>query len=71
VEVVYMLGLAVAFMAGCMAGWFLTQAHFERIASAEREYECELAEVEELYAARAMLRRMSPGDQPGGSHLTD
>lgn len=62
-DAVYILGLAMAFIAGCVAGWLVTRTHFERNASGEREYERELAEAEEIYVARAILRRMPPYDQ--------
>jgi hypothetical protein len=68
---VYILGLAVAFIAGGVTAWLVTQAHFERIASTKREYERELAEAEELYVAQAMLRRMTPYDQMGDNESID
>jgi hypothetical protein len=70
-DAVYVLGLVMAFIAGCVAGWLVTQARFERLASAEREYEHELAEAEELYVARAILRRMPPYDRMGENEPID
>jgi hypothetical protein len=59
-DAVYILGLVMAFIAGCVAGWLVTRTYFERNASSEREYERELAEAEEIHVARAILRRMPP-----------
>jgi hypothetical protein len=64
-DAIYVLGLVMAFIAGCVAGWLVTQANFERKASAQREYERELADSEEFYVARAILRRTPPYDQMG------
>jgi hypothetical protein len=68
---VFVLGLVVAFIAGCVAGWLVTRAHFERKAFVEREYERELAQAEEIHVARAILRRMQPYDQMGHNEPID
>jgi hypothetical protein len=70
-DALYVVGLVMACITGCVAGWLLTQARFERIASAEREYERELAEAEELYVARAILRRTPPYNQMEGNEPID
>jgi iron only hydrogenase large subunit-like protein len=70
-DALYIVGLAMACVTGCVGGWLVTQARFERIASAEREYERELAEAEELYVAQAILRRMPLYNQMGDNETID
>jgi hypothetical protein len=56
--IVYVLGLLGSLLVGGTAGWLITLTHFERVASRQQEYEKEMAEAQELYAAHALLRRM-------------
>jgi hypothetical protein len=56
-DFVYGAGLVAALVTGGAAGWLGTILHFEHVTMRERGYERELAETEELLAARAALRR--------------
>jgi hypothetical protein len=56
--IVYVLGILAALLVGGVAGWLITLSHFEQISSKRQEYENEMAETQELYAARALLQRM-------------
>jgi hypothetical protein len=56
--IVYVLGPVAGLIVGGVAGWLITLSHFERMAARREEYENEVAEAQELYAARALLRRM-------------
>lgn len=56
----YGVGLAMALLTGGTVGLFLTAAHYERIASQQREYEKEMAEGRDFYVALAMLRHIKP-----------
>lgn len=56
--IAYGLSLLGALLVGAGLGWLVACLHFELIAARGPEYEAELAEVQELYAARALLRHM-------------
>jgi uncharacterized membrane-anchored protein YhcB (DUF1043 family) len=58
--IVYSMSLVAALLAGLAIGWLATFLYYGHVASQQREYEREMAEVQELNAARAMLRRLKP-----------
>ena len=60
----FCLGLLAALLVGGATGWLATFGYFERIKREQREYEREVAEAQEMLAARAMLRQMK--GQPRG-----
>jgi hypothetical protein len=62
VTIIYSVGLAMALLTGGAIGLVLTLAHYERISSRQREYEREIAEGRDLYAALAMFRHIKPVD---------
>jgi hypothetical protein len=62
VTIIYSIGLAIALLTGGAIGLFLMLAHYERISSQQREYERELAEGRDFYAALAMFRHIKPVD---------
>ncbi len=56
--ILYEVGLVLALLIGGVLGQLLTASHYEQIAARQREYEKEMAEGRELYAALAMFRRV-------------
>ena len=54
-------GLVLALLIGGAIGLLVTAAHYEQIALRRWEYEKEVAEGREIYAALAMFRRVKPG----------
>jgi hypothetical protein len=65
VIIFYDVGLALALLTGGAIGLLVTAAHYEQIALRRWEYEKEIAEGREIYAALAMFRRIKP------EHLSD
>jgi hypothetical protein len=63
VAIIYAVGLAIALLTGGAIGQFLTAAYYGRIAAQHREYEKEIAEGRDLYAAMTILRHIKP-DHP-------
>lgn len=61
--VILVLVFLAALAAGAAAGCLMTIEHYERLAARQQADEEELAEVEELYAAWATLRREQPLDR--------
>jgi hypothetical protein len=55
------IGLVLALLIGGLTGLTLTRAHYEQIAMRQRQYEAEVAEHRELYAALALYRRFKSG----------
>jgi hypothetical protein len=58
--IMYSIGLLTALLTGGAIGWLVTLAHFERLGANHREYEREMEEAEEFYAARGLLQQMKP-----------
>jgi hypothetical protein len=54
-------GLVLALLIGGLIGLTLTKAHYDEIAMRQRQYEAEIAEYHELYAALALYRRFKAG----------
>jgi hypothetical protein len=63
VVILYDVGLVLALLIGGAIGLLVTAAHYEHVALRRWEYEREVAEEQELYAALAMFRRIKP-DHP-------
>jgi hypothetical protein len=59
--ILYDVGLVLSLLAGGVIGLMLTTARYERIAVRQRQYEAEVAEHQELYAALALYRRFKSG----------
>jgi hypothetical protein len=64
VIILYDIGLALALLTGGAIGLLVTAAHYEQIALRRWEYEKEMAEGREIYAALAMFRRIKPEHPP-------
>jgi hypothetical protein len=60
VVIIYDAGLVLALLVGAAIGLLVTAAHYEQIALRRWQYEKEVAEGRELYAALAMFRRIKP-----------
>jgi hypothetical protein len=58
------LALLIALLIGGAGGWLVATARHHRLAERERNYEREVADYQELYAAWAMLRRTRCADAP-------
>jgi hypothetical protein len=63
VVIIYEAGLVLALLIGATVGLLITAAHYEQVALRQRQYEEEIAEGRELYAALAMILRIKP-DHP-------
>jgi hypothetical protein len=63
VVILYDIGLVLALLIGGAIGLLVTAAHYEQVALRRWEYEREMAEGREFYAALAMFRRINP-DHP-------
>jgi hypothetical protein len=61
VVIIYDTGLVLALLIGGAIGLLVRAAHYEQIALRRWEYEKEIAEGREIYAALAMFRRVKPG----------
>jgi hypothetical protein len=59
-DVPYAFGLLAALLVGGAGGWLGTFGYFAWRAAQERAYEKQLAEEEDIYLARDLLRRMNP-----------
>ena len=59
------IGLVLALLIGGLAGLTLTRARYDQDAMRKRQYEAEVAEYQELYAALALYRRFKSGKSPG------
>lgn len=59
---VLLLGLLV----GGALGWLTVAGHYRRRESERQRYEAELSEVQDLYAAWALLRRVQATGCPDG-----
>jgi hypothetical protein len=57
-------GLVLALLIGGLIGLTLTKAHYDQIAMRQRQYEAEIAEHHEFYAALALYRRFKAGKSP-------
>jgi hypothetical protein len=55
------IGLVLALLIGGLTGLTLTKAYYEQNAMRQRQYEAEVAEHQELYAALALYRRFKSG----------
>ena len=58
--IVYDAGLVLALLVGGAIGLLVTVSHYEQIALRRWQYEKEVTEGRELYAALAMFRRIKP-----------
>ena len=58
--IIYDAGLVLALLVGSAIGLLVTAAHYEQITLRRWQYEKEVAEGRELYAALAMFRRIKP-----------
>ena len=54
------VGLVLALLIGGVIGLTLATARYDRIAMRQRQYEAEVAEYQEFYAAMALYRRFKP-----------
>ena len=57
--ILYDIGLVLALLIGGAIGLLVTAAHYEQVALRRWEYEQEIAEGREFYAALAMFRRIN------------
>ena len=63
--ILYDIGLVLSLLIGGVIGLMLTTARYEQIAMRQRQYEAEVAEYQEVYAALALYRRVKQaGPQP-------
>ena len=58
--ILYDIGLVLALLIGGAIGLLVKAAHYEQVALRRWEYEREIAEGREFYAALAMFRRINP-----------
>jgi hypothetical protein len=56
------IALLVTLLIGGAGGWLAAMASHNMAAERERSYEAEMADLQELYAAWASLRRMQPDE---------
>ena len=65
--IINLLAVLVILATGAVAGILLTIQHYEHLAAEMRADEDALAEVQELYAAWAMIRAYSPASHEPGA----
>ena len=63
--ILYDAGLILALLIGGLIGLTLTKDRYDQDAMRRRQYEAEVAEYQELYAALAQYRRLKSGKSPG------
>ena len=61
-KIIDALSLLAALLSGGAAGWIVAMARQKMAAERQRSYELEVADLEELYAAWARLRRVQPDE---------
>jgi type II secretory pathway pseudopilin PulG len=59
------LVLVLGLLAGGALGWIVVARHYRTRDQERQRYEAELSQVQDLYAAWALLRRMQAPDCPG------
>jgi hypothetical protein len=60
------LVLLLGLLAGGALGWLAVAGHYRRRELERRRYEAELSQVQDLYAAWALLRRVQAPDCQSG-----
>jgi hypothetical protein len=60
-QIIDVIGVLITIIAGGAIGVFLTIAYHERVKSQHADYEKELAENRDLYAALAIRQRLESG----------
>jgi hypothetical protein len=61
-KIIDALALLAALLAGGAGGWLVAVTSQKMTAERQRSYELEMADLDELYAAWAKLRRAQPGE---------
>ena len=69
--ILYDAGLILALLIGGLIGLTLTKDRYDQDAMRRRQYEAEVAEYQELYAALAQYRRLKSGKPPGDKTSLD